>query len=474
MERHTVARINLGIQTYQSRSKPLLSQRIVNLYAEQEPNEAKSQIAVFNTPGFILFANINTDPVYGMINVKETLFAVLGNNLFEIDSTGSETDRGSMGSITGMVQMSQNGNGDQVIVLKPDQTMWVYTISTTTLAQVTDADFPGADTVTFLGNYTVVNDPGTGQFFWSALTDATSWDALDFTTAERAPDNIEAVFARQSELWIFGTDTIEIFYIVGDADAPFQRVENAFIEEGLGAKFSVAKDEKYIYWLGEDRIIYRASGYRGERISNHGIENTLREMTTVNDAFAFTYSQEGHEFYSLTFPTEAKTFCYDSTTGLWHERESFDVGRWRANAHAFIFGKNLVGDYNTGKIYELDLETYTENGTTIERIHTFPPVWAENKRVIFDMLNIDFEGGVGLTTGQGSDPQAMLDWSDDGGFTWSNQHWRSMGGIGEYKTRVTWRRLGQGRQRIFRVKISDPIKTIINGAYTEVRPGGNI
>lgn len=466
-----MARINLGIQTYEARSKALLAQRLVNMYAEQAPNEAKSQVALFPTPGLTVFSNIGSDPIYGMIEVAGTLYVVSGNDLYSVDSTGTATNIGSMGVITDLVDMSQNANGDQVVILKPDTTMWVYTISTNTLAQVTDPDFPGGETVAFLANYTIVNKPDSNQFFWSALADATSWDALDFASAERAPDNIIAVFERQSELWLFGDRTIEIFYVVEDPDLPFQRIPNAFIEEGAVAKRSIAKDETHIYWLGADKSVYRASGYSPERISNHGIEVILDSLSRLDDAFAFSYTQEGHEFYCLTFPTDKRTICYDKSTGLWHERQSFDLGRWRANNYEFAYNKNLVGDFQTGKVYELDLQTFTEDGNLIERIETFPPVWIDNSRIIFDRLNIDFEGGVGLNSGQGSDPQAMLDWSDDGGQTFSNQHWRSIGEIGEYLTRVTWRRLGQGRQRIFRVRITDPVKVAINGAYADIRPG---
>ena len=88
-------------------------------------------------------------------------------------------------------------------------------------------------------------------------------------------------------------------------------------------------------------------------------------------------------------------------------------------------------------------------------------------------LYLDFATGVGLTTGQGSDPQVMLRWSDDGGDTWSNEHWRSLGKTGAKKTRVHWNRLGQfgDKGRIFELTKSDPVEFSLLGAHADLNPG---
>ena len=87
-------------------------------------------------------------------------------------------------------------------------------------------------------------------------------------------------------------------------------------------------------------------------------------------------------------------------------------------------------------------------------------------------FELDIESGVGLTSGQGSDPQVMLDWSDDGGFKFGPlQPWRSAGKIGRYKARLRWRRMGRFRERVLRVQISDPVKRAIIAAHAELKPG---
>jgi hypothetical protein len=78
-----------------------------------------------------------------------------------------------------------------------------------------------------------------------------------------------------------------------------------------------------------------------------------------------------------------------------------------------------------------------------------------------------FEQGVGLITGQGSDPQVMLQFSDDGGRTWSSERWRSLGRIGEYRTRTRWLRNGSARDRIYRYAMSDPVRRNLILATTE-------
>ena len=464
-----MAQISLGIQTYESRSLPVSAQRVVNLYQEISPQEAKTKLLFLGTPGLKLFTTVGAGPIYGMHNMDGILYVVSGNDLWQVNSDGTTINRGSLGFVNGRVDISENKS--QLFIVLPNTQAFVYTAALLTLTQVTATGFPGATSTIFLGSYTLVNKPSSRQFFWSTPLDSTAWDALDFESAEITSDNIVQVFSSQQELWVFKETSTELFNLTTDFNLPFQAQANASMNRGCAAQFSIVNIESAIYWLGDDRVIYATNGYRPQRVSNHGIEDVINKMTVISDAFGFYYNEEGHKFYILTFPTEMRTFCYDVMTGLWHERESVGLGRWRPNAFANCYNKNYVGDFQSGKLYEISLETYDEDGVHIERINTFPPVFQENKRIIFDRLNIDMETGVGLVVGQGSDPQIMLDWSDDGGFTWSHQNWRTFGMIGNRTRRVTYRRLGQGRERVFRIKGSDPVKVGIYNAFVDVRPG---
>jgi len=237
---------------------------------------------------------------------------------------------------------------------------------------------------------------------------------------------------------------------------------------GVGAPDSLAAGEAGLFGLDSDFRVRRIVGYQGAVISTPQIEYHIQRYATKSDAFGYLYTQHGHTFYVLTFPSESKTWCYDVTTDAWHTRSTGTTGgRHRSSCYCFFQGKHLVGDWQNGHIYELDPETYTDHGELIVRRRAVQAVHQDRKLLFHNQLEIEFEAGTGLVAGQGSDPQAMLDWSDDGGHTWSHEHWRSMGKLGEYKRRAIWRRLGCSRDRVYRVTVSDPVKVAILGATLE-------
>jgi hypothetical protein len=189
--------------------------------------------------------------------------------------------------------------------------------------------------------------------------------------------------------------------------------------------------------------------------------------------------QDGHTFYSLTFPTANATWVYDMTTALWHQRGWRDpatgtLGRHRANCYVFAFGKSLVGDYQTGAIYELDPRTYSDNGAALVLQATFPPLFdGENAGLVEqNWLVLECETGVGLDSGlvPGTDPQVSLLVSDDGGNLYAPALRRSLGPIGKTKHVVEWRALGSSADRRCKIEVSDPVKVAISGVLTDVRP----
>ena len=467
-------RIDFAKNSYQARSKSLSSQRLVNLYAEAGPNDSPFPLALFGTPGSSIWKNLNTfNAVNGMIIMGGDLYVVNGVDVYKIDTNKNATNLGTMLVSPGRVMMTENGT--QVTILNEDGSAYVAT--STTLQQITDPDYQLSQSVTTLDGYTVFTtkpiSAGTKrQFFISALNDSTSYDALEFANAEGEPGNLLRAISDNRELWLFGENTIQVYYnVAATTGVPFDKISGAFIQQGCAAKFSPAAEDNSFHFLGNDRIIYKTQGYDLIKISTPAIDKEIESYTTVSDAFGFIYTQEGHKFYCLSFPTEKATWVYDITTGLWHERESLNKGRWRANSFAFFDGKNLIGDLDVGKIYELDLDVFTEDGDRIDRLATSATQFAELSRTTIDRFTLDMDEGVGLTTGQGSDPEVMLQFSNDGGNTYSYELWQPIGKIGEYKDRVVWHRLGQGREYIFRIKISDSVRVVILGAYINATIG---
>jgi hypothetical protein len=283
-----------------------------------------------------------------------------------------------------------------------------------------------------------------------------------------------------------GASTGELWSNVGAANFPFQRIPGGTLDRGILASLAWAKEDQSLFLAGNDRMAYKVSGAQLQRISTHAIEQTWQGYTSVSDAFGVSYSLNGHKVVVFTFPSQdadlgdTTSWAYDISTGLWHERLSYDIngvplGRWRVNCAVDAYGKIIVGDAFSGKIGYLDPTVRTEFDCPMYAQATSPPYHAGDKRLFMSNFVLDMEAGVGLSEGQGSDPQAMLDISDDGGRTFGPlQPWQSMGALGAFKTRLKWPQLGStepGGTRVLRITISDPVKRTIIGAYADVKPG---
>lgn len=352
------------------------------------------------------------------------------------------------------------------------------------LLQVVDSDFLPPSTVTSLDGYAIFTRQGdSGEWFISQMNDPQDYGALDFATAETSSDPLVAAFTDHRELWLFGTQSTEIFYNSGNADFPFERVSGANLEKGCIAPQSIAKMDNRIFWVGQEAtgggpIVYVAEGYSPRVVSTPPIAKWLQEGDAANCS-AFVYVQDNHTFYCLTVPprnaeTPWRTLVFDAAEGLWHERQSGLSGeRWRANAYAYVYGKHLVGDWQTGDIYEMSLDVFTDAGGPLasEAIGVYQQI--EGNRFVTSRVEVIVNTGDGLTLGQGSDPQIMLSWSDDGGRTYGNEHWRPYGKIGEYLSRVRWHNLGQcpTGTRVYKWRITDPVRRAIIGAYSDVQVG---
>lgn len=464
---------------YLSRSSNASADRCVNLYPEVvESQMGKVVSALYGTPGTrLLVALGGSGGIRGAhVPAVGDAIVVRGSTVYRVTTGWVATSVGTIDSLTTPVSIADNGS---VAVIVTGPRGYVLDLTSNTLSQIADPDFYGADVVWYLDNYFVFNRPDTEQFYISSLG-GTDFDALDFASAEGAPDLLVSLIADHRELWLFGATSTEVFTNTGNTDFPFQRDGNIFIEQGCAAKFSPSKIDNTVFWLGKDEngqgVVWRAQGFTPARISTHAVEFAIQNYSDISDAIGYTYQQEGHSFYMLTFPTANKTWCYDVATGLWHERayrdSNNDLNRHRSNCHMFFGGEHVVGDWENGNLYALDLDYYSDNGDTMPAIRVCPHVSNPDELWMFwDALQVIIESGVGLQAGQGSDPQIALDYSDDGGHTWSNERWADMGAVGGYKVRARWTRLGRSRDRILRLTITDPVKRVILSGTAKIRLG---
>lgn len=463
---------------YAARSLNADAQRAVNCFVEMDNASPRAPVAMYGTPGLVSRVTLGSAVVRGMIRQGDYVYAVSGNTVYRIDSAYSATSLGTISSSGGRVGLASNGIETLIV---DGFSGWIA--NGTTLTEIADADFPfGVTQATFQDGFFIVAGDGAQRFYINESPNAgTNWNGTDFSSAEGSPDNTIGLISDHRELWLFGSSSAEVWVNTGNSDFPFERSGNTFIEHGCASAFTIAKLDNTVFWLGEDdrggAMVWRAQGYSPVRISTHALEFAMQGYETISDAFAYTYQLEGHSFYVLTFPTANATWFFDVSTGLWFQwawRNPSDntLNRHRSNCHAFFNGEHLVGDWETGVVYALDMDTFTDDGDPIPLIRATQCLDSQDgSRLFYEDVQIDMETGVGLATGQGSDPQVMLRYSNDGGHTWSNVKTKSLGAAGEYGRRVRFGPTGAGRNRVWEMSITDPVKRVVLGAFSRFTKG---
>jgi len=537
-------------QSYIARSINAADNRLVNLFPEAIPDGGKEAGFLNRAPGLQFLQTVGTGPIRALWAHQTNgsdFYVVSGIQVFKLTSTSATPQLLGTVSGTGPVSIADNG---ATIFFACNGPSYTYFEPTGEFNQITDENFPGAVTVAYIDNLFVFNEPNSQRIYSVDTVDQVTatyiyplvFNATDVSSADGSPDGVVAINVDHRQMWVFGTDSVEVWYNAGLANFPLTPVQGAFNEIGCAAPYSVAKLDNALFWLGTDArgqgIVYKNNGYSGIRVSTHAIEYAIAQYGNISDAVAYTYQQEGHAFYVLNFPSASKTWVYDVSVQAWHERASGNEGQYRhrSNCQCNFGGTIIVGDFENGNIYAFDLDVYADNGQIQRWLRSWRalPTGQNNlKRTAHHSLQLDAESGVGLNgidpfaplknllaegfpflatelddditteagigllavtpittsddlltesgedilvsvaTVQGVNPQAMLRWSDDGGHTWSNEHWRSMGAIGQYGYRTIWRRLGMTeklRDRVYEVSGTDPVKIAIMGAELFITP----
>ncbi len=438
-----------------------------------ESGSAKAVRALYGTPGTRPLVSADSGAVRGMHAPTDNGagIVVVGSSVYRLSATFVLTEIGTIDDLYTPVKIDDNGL-QAVIVTGPKG--YVVDLAANTVVEISSPAFYGADNVDFLNTYGIFNRPGTNQFYITGPNEIT-FDALDFATAESNYEPIVNFIVSHDELIFFKRTATEIWRVTSSPDFPFTRDTNAAIEHGCAARDSVAKMDNTVFWLGRNDegggIVYRLNGYTPVRVSTSAIESAIAGYADMSDAVAYTYQQKGDTFYVLSFPTGNATWVFNAKTNLWHQIAYLNpttgrLERHRSNCHMYFGGKNVVGDYFNGNLYTLDPAYYFDGASDpLPAIRSSGHIATPDyTMVLHNRLQVDIEAGVGRTSGQGSAPVALLDWSDDGGHTWSNRHSAAMGALGRYAARLRWNLLGRSRDRVYRLLISDPVKRVIIGA----------
>lgn len=425
------------------------SQRIVNCYAEALPTGSKGPIVLRRAPGITTFSGFDYVG-HGLHAFNGQLYAVVGPNLWRIGVDGSQTDLGSIDAL------------DQVCMASGPEQLYTDTgyIFDGTLTEITDPDYTAGGKAAFIDNYLLALRPNTGQLFWSSLADFESYDALDFATAEGAPDKLLSVEADHRQAVLVGAASTEIWENSGNG---FTRVMNGFIELGGVSKFGITKQDQSVYWIANDRTMRRLSGNTAARVSQHAFERAMRGYD-VTQAQMFSYTMDGHLCVVIRFPGDG-TWIYDATTQELHERQTYGRDDWDVSGIAECYGKVYVQRASDGSIGELTKEAYQEFGEPLVMSWTYQNI--PGGRITLDRVEMGVETGVGLESG--GDPVIDLEVSTDGGRIYRPMPSRTLGAMGHYRHRVHWDRCGSGYDIVIRGRVSDPVPVAIWSTEAAIR-----
>jgi len=468
------------------------------------------------TPATYIVSTVSAGVVTGLTMTNAGAYTSLPTNPVSTSCSGAGINL----TLTLTFGTGSGGTGNYVV--SASQTVGSETLYALNFSVLPNSDgaFSGATSVDIVDNYFVYNKPNTQQ--WGATNPLSPISQpLSFSSKDGAPDNLVTLIVDHREVYLLGETSSEVWVDVGTFPFAFQRIPGTSTQHGIAAKSSVSRLGNSFAYVSRNQRgqseIMQMNGYIPQRISTHAVENTLVNKY-VGDAIAWTYQLEGHECYVVSFPTINLTWVYDITTGMWHKWLATDpltgqYNMYTGSCSAVFQGLVVVGDYADGHIYKLDPDTYTDDGVEVRRLRRCPHLVTDLQRQYFDELQIQFQPGVGIlgtasavTNGIQSpliinngqtyvvangvtvyiefslvpqvnantpltDPQAMLRWSNDGGSTWSNEHWTTIGKIGHYKNRAIWRRLGWARDRIFEVVVTDPVKAVIISANLKASEG---
>lgn len=457
-------KLNLIGGAYALDNAEIDQQTCINWYA-QSAESGGGQNALIPTAGLVKKYQIDTACIASKLLSNGVILLVGTNALYQLQNA-TVTKLGDIAT-TQNATIADNG---KVAVVATGSKLYQVDMATWVVSEITADGFNGCQYVDFLDGYFVFGVPNTGQYAWLKLY-STTYDALNFATAEGSPDNIVWLGVVGREMWAIGTQSTEVFYNTGDQNLPFRRVGGAFMTVGCDAPKTVAKLGGSLVFIGKTdaggRQVVITQGYQPQRISTHAIERIL-QRADITQAQAFSYQQNGHGFYVLNLPDIDKTFVYDALTNLWHERAWQDAGnklhRWRGQCHVYDGVDNLIADHTNGKIYALRHDVFTDDGQPIYRDRTLPYFPSDKKNVSY--LRFELECSVNASD---TDGQMNLSWSDDYAKTFHPAQTVSLGKTTDELKRVVWRRLGIGRQRTFRLSTTTNSRCALVNAYIEVQ-----
>ena len=448
-------KIQLSIASGSSYSKKNNNSELLNLYVHMEEQGSKNNHILINTCGLEFLGEVDFT-IFGVYEFLGIVYIATEKALYSFDDEDNSFI--NLGEISFNRKVTISDNGIDLMMVAGNG--YSYTPGTGVIKDMSTEEgwFP-ADTVAYMDGYFIFNRTSTGQFFISRLF-STEIDPIDWATAESAPDDTIGVVVSLRQLWILGEKTTEVWYDSGDPDFPFTRISGAVSDIGCANHQTIAKIKDAVFFVGNDFKIYMTSGYTPTVVSSPAVEFFLFRADKMK-LNAFTYTEEGHWFYVLDIDNE-KTFVYDPSTAQWHTRKSSTTDKWKIDGAINIFSSGSVVGYSEKEFHSLSIEHLTENGDRIRREAITLPINKTVNKIRLHEVQLDMEVGLNM------DAKVSLELSKDGGKTWSYDNLSSTGKTGEHLKKVRWLRLGQVRDAILKIVITDAIPIRIIGLWARI------
>lgn len=473
---------------YRTRSATIAADVCMNLYPERVPGHVKQSV-LYGTPGLKFYASGTTSATgtRGVWSQDGRTFRVVGAVIEEINTTTKVvTNRGAIADDGLLVSLVGNGRGGEQLMIVGGGQVKIFNLTTNTLSAsislpLTNLPVMGA----FMDGYFLLLEANTIRVWFSALEDGTSWNALNFFARSHVSDNLVGIAVLHDRLFLLGQQATEIFYNSGDLNLPFIPYPGTIMEEGASTPWGILVLGEALYWLAEDNLgrgrMVRANAYSPETVSTPAIGFTLAQYTTLADAEALAYSQEGHDFICWTFPSSGETWCFDATEGAWHQRATWNqtsamFTRWRARTACSTPAGIMVGLSDGSAICTLDLDTFGDADAPRKWLRRAPYISAENQWLFLDQVELGAQVGVGLNSGQGILAQVMLRISRDAATSWTDTIFGSVGAIGNALARCVWRHLGRSRsdRLVLEISQTDPVRPVWGpGLWIRATAGSN-
>lgn len=441
-------------QSYTLATRAADVQRSVNLYpAPVESGSGKSQYMLQSLPGLTVFCDEMTGEGRGCFDINGRGFCVVGSKLYELSASGAATERGTLSSVTGPVDIDANSIE---LFIVDGITGYSLTLATNVFAENTRVrDIGGSKRCAYLDQYSVYAPEG-AQFYISALAASGTIDDLDYATPEARPDDLVSFVVANRQLYLFGKSSTEIWLNTGAVDFPLQRYEGMVMGVGCAAVYSAKVANGVPVWVGSDTAglgsVWMANGYTPQRISTRAVEEALAESTDITAATAYVHQWRGSSFYCLNAPGLDTTWVFDFLTQSWHERAEFTDGDYLPyrGVGCMVFAGACLMLGLDGVVYTIDASAYSNAGDTLVRDRISPHnATTDGKRGFFGSFMIDCDRGAGGV--------AMMRYSNDGGTTWSGWRQRSMGELGHYRQRLIWNLNSSARDRVWQVRCTDAV-----------------